>query len=223
MRQRMKTVTLTATLLALLAMPALAGERQRIKLRTAADVWKELIEIPDKKVPRYLLDEARCIAVIPGIIKGAFVWGGHRGKGVLTCRRGDGWSAPIFVNTTGGSFGFQIGGQSIDLVLFFVTDRSVRSLLRSEFTLGGDASVAAGPLGRTAEASTDLRFKAEIYSYGKARGLFAGVSIQGARLATNQKWLNEYYGKRLWPESVLFEDAVSRPPKEAKAFLAVLP
>ena len=108
-------------------------------------------------------------------------------------------------------------------MLFFVTDRSVKSLLKSEFTLGGDASVAAGPLGRTAEASTDLKLKAEIYSYGKARGLFAGISLQGARLAPNQRWLNDYYGKRLWPESVLFEDAVGSPPPEAKAFLAVLP
>ncbi len=223
MRNPIKTTLLTAILLALLAVPALAGERQRIKLRTAVDVWNELMDVPDKKVPKKLLEEARCVAVIPGIIKGAFVWGGHRGKGVLTCRRDDDWSAPIFVNVTGGSFGFQIGGQSIDLVLFFVTDRSVKSLLKSEFTLGGDASVAAGPLGRTAEASTDLRFKSEIYSYGKARGLFAGISFQGARLAVNQKWINDYYEKRLWPVSVLYEDAVSDPGPEAKAFLAVLP
>ena len=219
-----KLKTLLITLLAaLVALPALAGERQRVKLRAALEVWQELTKIPDKKVPAYLLDEARCIAVIPGILKGAFIWGGHRGKGVLTCRRGDGWSAPIFVNMTGGSFGFQAGGQSIDLVLFFVTDRSVRSLLKSEFTFGGDAAVAAGPLGRAAEASTDLRLKAEIYSYGKSRGLFAGISFQGARLAPNQKWLNHFYGKRLWPESVLFEDAVSSPPAEAKSFLAALP
>jgi lipid-binding SYLF domain-containing protein len=223
MRNPIKTTLLTAALLALVAVPALAGERQRIKLRTAVDVWKELMAMPDQRVPNRLLEDARCIAVIPGIIKGAFVWGGHRGKGVLTCRRGDGWSAPIFVNTTGGSFGFQIGGQAIDLVLFFVTDRSVKSLLKSEFTLGGDASVAAGPLGRSAEMSTDLRLKAEIYSYGKSRGLFAGISFQGARLAVNQKWINDYYERRLWPESVLYEDAVSNPPPEAKAFLASLP
>ena len=214
---------LITALLAALAVPALAGERQRIKLRAAADVWQELMGVPDKKVPKRLLEESRCIAVIPGIIKGAFVWGGHRGKGVLTCRRGDGWSAPIFVNMTGGSFGFQIGGQSIDLVLFFITDRSVRSLLDSEFTFGGDAAVAAGPLGRAAEASTDIKLKAEIYSYGKSRGLFAGISLQGARLAVNQKYLNHYYGQRLWPESVLFEDAVSSPPPEAKEFVAALP
>ncbi len=223
MRRFQSRVVLTTAMLTLLAMPALAGERQRVKLRTAVDVWNELMAVPDKRVPKRLLQEARCVAVIPGVIKGAFVWGGHRGKGVLTCRRGDGWSAPIFVNMTGGSFGFQIGGQAIDFVLFFVTDRSVKSLLKSEFTLGGDASVAAGPLGRTAEAATDLKLKAEIYSYGKARGLFAGISFQGARLAANQKWLNEYYGRRLWPESVLFEDAVGSPPPEAEAFLAVLP
>ena len=223
MRRFNKRVLLTTAVLTLLAMPALAGERQRIKLRTAVEVWKELMEAPGKKVPQRLLEDARCLAVIPGVIKGAFVFGGHRGKGVLTCRRGDGWSAPIFINMTGGSWGLQAGGQSIDFVLFFVTDRSVKSLLKSEFTLGGDASVAAGPLGRTAEASTDLKLNAEIYSYGKSRGLFAGISFQGARLAANQRWINDYYGKRLWPESVLFEDAVSSPPPEAKAFLAVLP
>ena len=217
-----KTV-LIILMLALLALPAMAGERQRVKMRAALDVWQELTEIPDKKVPEYLLEDARCIAVIPSIAEGAFVWGGLRGRGVLTCRREGGWSAPIFVNLTGGSFGFQIGGQAIDLVLFFVTDRSVKSLLKSEFTFGGDASVAAGPLGRTAEASTDLRLKAEIYSYGKSRGLFAGISLQGSRLAPNQRWLNEYYGQRLWPESVLYEDAVSSPPAEAKKFLAALP
>ena len=223
MRRLTTTTLITATLLGVLAVPALAGERQRVKMRAATDVWRELVEIPDKKVPSYLLDKTRCIAVVPGIIEGAFVWGGHRGKGVLTCRQGKGWSAPIFVNMTGGSFGFQIGGQSIDLVLFFVTDRSVKSLLKSEFTFGGDASVAAGPLGRTAELSTDLKLKAEIYSYGKSRGLFAGISLQGARLAANQSWLNHYYGQRLWPESVLFEDAVSSPPPDAQKFIEALP
>ena len=152
MRRSMTKAVLTTAVLTLLALPAQAGERQRVKMRTALDVWNELMSVPDKRVPERLLQDARCVAVIPGVIKGAFVWGGHRGKGVLTCRRGDGWSAPIFVNMTGGSFGFQIGGQAIDFVLFFVTDRSVKSLLKSEFTFGGDASVAAGPLGRSAEA-----------------------------------------------------------------------
>ena len=223
MRRSKSRVILITAVLAALALPALAGERQRIKLRTAVDVWKELTEIPDRKVPRKLLEESRCIAVIPGVIKGAFVWGGHRGKGVLTCRRGDGWSAPIFVNMTGGSFGFQVGGKSSDFVFFFVTDRSVKSLLKSEFTFGADAGVAAGPVGRGAEAATDLKLKAEIYAYAKSRGLFAGIALQGARLAPNQKWLNYYYGKRLWPESVLFEDAVGSLPPEAQAFLAALP
>ena len=223
MRRSMTRVVVTTAMLGLVAMPVLAGERQRKKLRAAVDVWKEMMELPDRKVPQKLLDEARCVAVIPGVIKGAIVWGGRRGRGVLTCRRGGGWSAPIFINLTGGSFGFQIGGQASDIVLFFVTDRSVRSLLESEFTFGGDASVAVGPLGRSAEASTDLKLKAEIYSYGKARGLFAGLALEGARLAPNQKWITDYYGKRLWPESVLFEGAISTPPREARAFLAVLP
>lgn len=223
MRQPIARVLVATLLLFAVAMPALAGERQRKKLRAAVDVWKELMEAPDREVPEKLIEEARCVAVIPGVIKGAIGWGGRHGRGVLSCRRGGGWSAPIFVNMSGGSIGFQIGGQASDFVLFFVTDRSVRSLLESEFTFGGDASVAAGPLGRSAEMSTDIKLKAEIYSYAKSRGLFAGISLEGARLAPNQKWIQAYYGRRLWPESILYEDAVGSPPREARAFLAVLP
>jgi lipid-binding SYLF domain-containing protein len=209
--------------LALLAAPATAGERQRQKLRAAAEVYRELLDTPDRKVPSKLIEEARCLAVIPGVIKGAFVWGGRHGRGVLTCRDEGVWSPPIFVTMSGGSFGFQIGGQASDFVLFFITDRSVRSLLRSEFTFGGDASISAGPLGRTAEASTDLRLTAEIYSYAKSRGLYAGLSLEGARLAANRKWIQAYYGERLWPEQVLYEGAISDPGPAARQFLDVLP
>lgn len=212
-----------ALLVTALAAPAVAGERQRQKLRAAADVYRELMEVPERKVPNRLLREARCLAVIPGVIKGAFIWGGRHGRGVLTCRRGGGWSAPIFVNLSGGSVGFQVGGQASDFVLFFVTDRSVHSLLDSEFTFGGDASVSAGPLGRTAEAATDLKLKAEIYSYAKSRGLFAGISLEGARLAPNQKWIRAYYGERLWPEDILFEGAVRDSGPAAREFLSALP
>ena len=222
---RATKTTLIAALtgLALLAGPALAGERQRQKLRAAAHVYQELTEVPDRKVPQRLIEEAKCVAVVPGVIKGAFVWGGRHGRGVLTCRGDGGWSAPIFVTMAGGSFGFQAGGQSSDFVLFFMTERSVRSLLKSEFTFGGDASISAGPLGRTAEASTDLKLKAEIYSYAKSRGLFAGLSLEGARLAANDKWTRAYYGERYWPEQVLYEGAVADPGTAARQFLAVLP
>ncbi len=222
LRIRHPSTLIAVTAMLLAATPALAGERQRQKLRAAAAVWEELMDVPERRVPERLIREARCVAVIPGVIKGAFGWGGRHGRGVLTCRRGGGWSAPIFVNMSGGSFGFQIGGQASDFVLFFVTDRSVRSLLESEFTFGGDASVSAGPLGRTAEAATDLKLKAEIYSYAKSRGLFAGLSLEGARLAASDKWNRRYYGERLWPEAILFEGIVD-PPAEAREFLSLLP
>ncbi len=222
LRIRHPSTLIAVTAMLLAATPALAGERQRQKLRAAAAVWEELMDVPERRVPERLIREARCVAVIPGVIKGAFGWGGRHGRGVLTCRRGDGWSAPIFVTMSGGSFGFQIGGQATDFVLFFVTDRSVRSLLESEFTFGGDASVSAGPLGRTAEAATDLKLRAEIYSYAKSRGLFAGLSLEGARLAASDKWNRRYYGERLWPEAILFEGIVD-PPAEAREFLSLLP
>ncbi len=223
MERSTRTAVAGAVALALVALPALAGERQRQKLRVAAQVYQELMGVPERKVPAKLIREARCVAVIPGVIKGAFVWGGRHGRGVLTCRQGGGWSAPIFVNLSGGSFGFQVGGQASDFVLYFITERSVRSLLDSEFTFGGDASVSAGPLGRTAEAATDLKLKAEIYSYAKSRGLFAGISLEGARLAANEKWLRAYYGRRVWPEDVLYEGAIADPGPAAREFLAVLP
>jgi lipid-binding SYLF domain-containing protein len=193
------------------------------KVRLAKEVYKELFEVEDKEVPEALLDEASCIAIIPGVIKGALGWGGRHGRGVLTCRNQGGWSAPIFVTLSGGSFGLQVGAQSTDVVLFFVNERSVRSLLTTKFTLGGDMSLAAGPIGRRAELGTDLRLRAEIYSYAKSRGLFAGVSVEGARLAPHQKSINRYYGRRLWPEEVLFEDAVKEPPAEVRGLLEALP
>ena len=122
------------------------------------------------------------IAVIPGVIKGAFGWGARYGQGVVSCRNKVGvWSPPAFLRLTGGSFGFQIGAEKSDLVLFFMSERGAKSLLESKFTLGGQLSVAAGPVGRTGEASTDLKFDAEIYSYAKSKGLFAGISLEGAR------------------------------------------
>jgi lipid-binding SYLF domain-containing protein len=206
---------------------AAAGSAARMpldeKVRLATEVYLDLFEVEDREVPQALLDDASCIAIIPGVIKGAFGWGGRHGRGVLTCRNDGGWSAPIFVMISGGSFGLQIGAQSTDVVLFFVNERSVRSLLTSKFTLGGDMSLAAGPIGRRAELGTDIKLRAELYSYAKSRGLFAGVSVEGARLAPHQKSINKYYGKRLWPEQILFEGAVEEMPAEARELLSALP
>lgn len=222
MRLRITGVAAWLALASLAASPAVAADLPN-KLRVATTVYQELMDLPDGEVPASLVDGARCIAVIPSVIKGAFGFGGRRGRGVLSCRQADGgFGPPAFVTVGGASFGLQIGGSSTDLVLFFMTDRGARALLRTEFTLGGDASVAAGPVGRSAQASTDLSLKAEIYSYAKARGLFAGISVEGAHLGVDDKSNERYYGQRLWGDEIVFDGVVPRLPEEAKRFQEVL-
>ncbi len=204
--------------------PAMADARLAQKIQTSEDVLRELLSAPDHEVPEELLERARCVAILPGVVKGAFGWGGKHGRGVLSCRGGElGWSAPVFVRISGGSFGFQIGVQAADVVLFLMSERSVKSLLKSQFTLGGDVSVAAGPLGRSAEASTDARLQAEIYSYAKTRGLFAGISVEGSRLAPHLKSMIRYYGRPLDARALLIDHEMPELPSEARSFIAALP
>ncbi len=223
--KRSKIVHRALALLALIALgapPARAEDRFAKKLDTARLVLSELLDIRED-VPASLLADARCVAVIPSVAGGAFIVGGRRGRGVLTCRGQDAtWSPIMFLELSGGSVGFQAGGEATDLVLFFMTERGARSLLETRFILGGDATVAAGPLGRTAEASTDLKLKAEIYSYAKSRGLFAGAAIQGARLAPDFDWSRDYYGERVWPEEVLFQHEAPPMTPEGRAFVEAL-
>ena len=195
------------------------------KLKDATAVYHELLSTPDRGVPEALLKGCRCIAVIPNVIKGAVVYGARYGTGVMTCRDPGGkWSPPCFVSITGGSWGLQIGGESSDLVLFFMNERGARSLMTSsKMTLGGQASVAAGPFGRSAEASTDLKLNAEIYTYAKSKGLFAGLSIAGARLAADKKANAQYYGRPVSVKQLLFDKQAPRSPAEAEAFLTALP
>ncbi len=176
-------------------------------------------------MPEALLKNCRCIAVIPHEIKGAFVYGARHGTGVMSCREARGkWSPPCFVGITGGSWGLQIGGESSDLVLFFMSERGARSLMTSsKVTLGGKASVAAGPFGRSGEASTDLKLNAEIYTYAKSKGLFAGLSIEGARLAADKKSNAQYYGQPVTVQQVLFEQRAPTVPEEAQEFRKALP
>lgn len=204
------------------ALPAAAADLDD-KLDAARRVYLELMRTPDRAAPADLARDAHCIAVFPNVIKGAFGWGGRHGQGVVSCRRGGDWSAPAFFHITGGSFGWQIGGQSTDLVLFFMNDHGARSLLKSKFTLGADASIAAGPMGREAQASTDLRMRAEILSYAKTRGLYAGASLEGLRIAASQGRILDYYDERVFPEEILFTGTVTNVPASAKAFLDVLP
>lgn len=175
---------------------ALAGQVEDERAGDASRVLGEILRIPEDRIPDKLLAEAEAIAVIPNVIKAGFGVGGRRGRGLIAIRSRDGtWSNPSFITLTGGSFGFQAGVQSADVILVFRTKRGVDSIVGGKFTLGADASVAAGPVGRSAQASTDERLKAEILSYSRARGLFAGVALDGTRLGIDNKSNQRVYGQ----------------------------
>jgi lipid-binding SYLF domain-containing protein len=175
---------------------AVASDREDDVARTqkAAQVFKEIMDTPDKGIPHDLLESAKCIAIIPGDKKFAFIFGGSYGRGVATCRTSHGWSAPMFVAIDGGSVGYQIGGSSTDIVMLFMNDRALHSLLSDKFKLGADASVAAGPVGRSAAAGTDLKLNAEILSYSRSKGVFAGVSLDGAVVQVDKSGDQGMYG-----------------------------
>jgi lipid-binding SYLF domain-containing protein len=148
----------------------------------------------DSSIPMNILQQATCVGVVPGLIKGAFVFGAQYGQGVVTCRTGHGWSAPVFIRMAGGSWGLQIGGQSTDLVLIAVNDRGFQDLLKNKFKIGGDASAAAGPVGRTGTASTDWKMNAELLSYSRTKGLFAGIDLDGTSVSQNSDDTAVYFG-----------------------------
>lgn len=170
----------------------------------AATVLDEVMGTAESAIPEWLLEEAHCVAVIPGVVKVGFVFGGRYGRGLVSCRVGDGWSRPSFIAITGGSFGLQIGGQATDFILVFANRRAAERLTENKFTLGGDASVAAGPVGRTASAGTDIKLQTEIYSYSRSRGLFAGLSLEGSTLYTDDEANEDVYGDGADPEGLLF-------------------
>ena len=174
-----------------------ASDREDDVSRThkAAQVFQEIMNAPDQGIPNNLLNSAKCIAIIPGDVKFAFIFGGNYGRGVATCRTGHGWSAPMFVAIDGGSVGYQIGGSSTDLVMLFMNDHALQSLLSDKFKLGGEASVAAGPVGRKATAGTDLKLNAEILSYSRTKGVFAGVSLDGAVVQADKSGDKAMYGR----------------------------
>lgn len=206
------------------ASPTKEAAQQGKKLTDATAVYHELVSAPDQGVPKELLERCKCIAVLPGVLKAAVGYGARHGSGVMACRTATGWSAPAFVNISGGSVGLQLGAESTDLALFFMTDRGARSLVNgSRLTLGGKASIAAGPFGRSGEASTNLELKSEIYSYSRSKGLFAGVSLEGARLAPNPQDIRDYYGRGVTYKQLLFGSFSSTMPAEAEAFRSALP
>jgi len=195
------------------------GEEKR--LRDAADVLHELRESPDNSVPQDLWDKASCVVVIPSVKKAAFIFGGEYGKGVMSCRAGTGWTAPAFMMIAKGSIGFQIGGEAIDLVLLVMNDHGVKHLLEDKVALGGEASVAGGPVGRDARALTDAQLKAEILSYSRSQGLFAGVNLTGGVLKPDPDSNEDVYGKDIRTADIVERRTVTIPP-QADVFMRAL-
>jgi SH3 domain-containing YSC84-like protein 1 len=181
------------------------GESAAERLKTAGVVFTEIMGTPDKGIPQELLENSRCIVIVPGMKKAAFIVGANYGRGFMLCRHasGLGWSAPAGVKIEGGSIGFQIGGSETDVIMLVMNKRGADKLLSSKFTLGADAAVAAGPVGRTSSADTDLQLHAELLSYSRSRGVFAGISLDGATLRPDKDSNAELYGRKLTNEQIV--------------------
>ena len=177
----------------------------------AAKVFGEIMGTPDKGIPQDLLEKAECVAVFPSVLKAGFVVGGQGGRGVASCRTVNGWSAPAYFTLGGASVGFQIGAESTDLVMLFMNKDGLNSLLSDEFTLGGDASVAAGPVGRQAGAETDLKLNAQILSYSRSKGLFAGLELKGLVIKADKDDMRDVYGEGVTAKEVLKDNKVTAP------------
>ena len=204
--KRFMSMVCTAAMVATVAAPAFAaGDREKMngRLGDAASVLNEIMATPDKSIPSDILSSAYCVVVIPSYKKGAFVVGAQYGQGVATCRTGHGWSAPVFVQLAGGSFGFQIGGQATDLVLVAMNQRGLEDMLKNKFKIGGDAAASAGPVGRNAQASTDWKLGAEFLTWSRSKGLFAGINLDGTVLSQNQDDTRTYYGTDIPFETLL--------------------
>ena len=206
---------------ALIALPVTAAgdKKEADRLENCGTVVKEIMDIPDD-IPQDLIDKAECIIVYPSVIKAAFVFGGSYGRGAMTCRTGEHytgpWSAPTMMALEGGSFGLQLGGQATDFVLLVMNPRGAHSILHSKVRLGADASAAAGPKGRTAEGATDVTLRAEVLSYSRNRGLFAGLSLEGSTVRPDNDANERVYGKKVEAEDIIFKGAVAVPPPAQK-------
>jgi lipid-binding SYLF domain-containing protein len=193
-----KTILFLLSLCFLAPCTAYAGSTRsdlQARIDAAKVVLDQIMAAGDKSIPLDILQQATCVGVVPGVIKGAFVFGAQYGQGVVTCRTGHGWSAPVFIRLAGGSWGLQIGGQSTDLVLIAVNDRGFQDLLKNKFKIGGDASAAAGPVGRNSTASTDWKMSAELLSYSRSKGLFAGIDLDGTSVSQNSDDTELYFGQ----------------------------
>lgn len=213
----------SAALLMALTSATLADGREEARLLTATQVLAELQGSADQNVPTWLLERAYAVAIVPDVIKVGLIAGARRGSGVLVVRKDDGhWTNPIFINLTGGSFGFQAGVQSTDVLLVFTTRASVEGIVGGKVTLGGDASVAAGPVGRQTSAATDVGFNAQVLSYSRAKGLFLGVALDGSAITIDNKANAAYYGRPGVLASELIASNAPRAPESAQKFLASL-
>jgi lipid-binding SYLF domain-containing protein len=220
----MNKVWLRVVLLALIAVPVLGQDKEQDRVANAGKVVHEIMNIPDN-IPQSVIDKADCLVVLPSVLKFAIGIGGSSGRGVMTCRSGKTfqgrWGAPTMMALEGGSFGLQLGGQATDFVLLLMSPRSAQNILVSKVKLGGDASAAAGPVGRTASAETDVTLRAEILSYSRARGLFAGISLEGSTLRPDNDANKNLYGKEVSAKDIVFNHAVA-PPASAHLLLSTL-
>ncbi len=219
-----KRILIAAVALALsLSSVVHAATREENRVGDAADVLEQLLRIPEKSIPPSLLSRAYAVAVIPNVVKAAFGVGARRGKGVLVVRRDDSsWSNPAFITLTGGSVGWQIGAQSTDIVLVFKTRKGIEGIEKGRLTLGADASVAAGPLGRQAGVATDIQFKAEVYSYSRSRGLFAGVALEGAGVTMDRRANAAFYSSPGMTPEKIFSSSPNVAPAIANTFVQIL-
>jgi len=223
LRRLMKQRTLLFIVLAMALNPCWAGKvgvKAEARLENAADVLHEILDAPDKGIPKEVLESAKCIAVIPHQIRAGFVVAATRGKGVVTCRTENGWSAPAFFTITGGGWGVQIGLEGVDNVLMIMNRKGMDRLLSNKFQIGADASAAAGPVGRHAAAGTDWKMDTEILSYSRAKGVFAGVSLDGALVRPDDDAMRAVYGRNVKTREVLWGQVP--PPAAAEAFLAAV-
>ena len=220
----MKGILLLVASVALFCLPAYAQKDENKRIKNTGKVMVEILNVPDD-IPADLLDKAECVIVLPSVMKFAIGFGGSYGRGVMTCRRGKEftgpWSAPSMMALEGGSFGLQLGGQATDFVLLVMNQRGASSILTSQVKLGGDVAAAAGPIGRSAAASTDVTMRAEILSYSRSRGLFAGISLEGSTLRPDNDGNERLYGKGTTAKDIVINSAI-RPPASAKLLLATL-
>ena len=220
----MRKLAIVVLMASLSSTAGAAGSKRRAaeveRIEAAGRVMNEIMAAPDKGIPTNILSDAECVAIVPSLLKGGFIVGAAYGKGVATCRTAKGWSAPAPFRIEGGSFGLQIGGEAVDLVMVIMNERGMRALLSSKFKLGLDASVAAGPVGRHAEGSTDWKMRAQVLTYSRARGVFAGISLNGAVIRQDRDDTRALYGNMVSFKSIL--TGVAPAPRGSEPFLSAV-